>query len=51
MNRNPYKVYADFESILVKREVIEEGHSAGETKTITLNDHKPISYCLYFKAY
>ena len=46
MNRNPYKVYADFESILVKREQIDT-----EDKTIILNDHVAVSYCLYFKSY
>lgn len=45
MNKNPYKVYCDFESLLVKQTYEKQ------KKTVTLNDHIPVSYCLYFMSY
>ena len=45
MNRNPYKIYADFESIL--KPILKPSTKA----TIETNEHIAISYCLYYKSY
>ena len=55
MNRNPYKIYCDFESLLIKEQPVEgpltKHESKKEIKTIVLNNHVAVSYCLYFKSY
>jgi len=47
MNTNPYKVYADFEAILVDR----NDKDVEEKNTKHVKQHVPISYCLYLKTY